>query len=478
MLEKRSRLTKVLGRTDIIALGFGTMVGWSWVVLTTTWLSAAGFWGTILAFLIGALLTVCVGLAYGELTAALPLSGGEFVYAYRAGGRFFGWLVGWTMTLAYLAVAAWEAIAISTALNYLIPLPSAWYLWNIADYPVYLSWALVGIVGAALITILNLFGTRPAIIFQVMATAAIMAMGIMLLLGGITFGGMENTGPAFTSLSGFFVVLLVVPSMLIGFDVIPQSAEEMNISPRSIGKMLIVCIVISVGWYLMVITGIATGAPEEVRMSGELPAADVVSYIYGNSGFGIVLIIAGIIGIFTSWNGFFLGATRLIFAMGRARMLPEVFGRIGKRYRMPWAAILVVGSFCVLTPLLGANALIWLVNISAICAIFAYCCVTLSFILLRKKEPGLHRPIRIKGGAGLGVLILIALVLYFALYIIMAAGGTDYTPEAVAIILWTITGIVLFGVSKKSSRTISEREREILVFGEKLARFHTGRAEK
>ncbi|MGI6256492.1 MAG: APC family permease [Anaerovoracaceae bacterium] len=477
MFEKRSRLTRVLGRTDIIALGFGTMVGWSWVVLTATWLTSAGFLGTITAFLVGALLILGVGLTYGELTAAFPLSGGEFVYAYRAGGRFFSWLVGWTMTLAYLGVAAWEAIAVSTAINYIIPLPSAWHLWDIAGYPVYFSWALVGILGAALVMVLNLFGTRPVIIFQVMATAAVMAMSIMLLLGGITFGGAENIGPSFTTPSGLFVVLLIIPSMLIGFDVIPQSAEEMNISPRNIGKMLIVCIIISVIWYLMVIIGVATGAPAEVRMSGELPVADVMAYLYGNDGFGTALIIVGILGIFTSWNGFFMGASRLIFAMGRARMLPQVFGRTGKRYQTPWAAILAIGSVCMITPLFGANALIWLVNISAICSLFTYCCVTLSFILLRKKEPDLHRPIKIRGGMGFGILVMIAVVLYFALYIVIAAGGNDYTFEAIAIVIWVAIGMVLFLSSAKSNRAISEREREILIFGEELARFIKGRKE-
>ncbi len=472
MSEKRNRLTKVLGRTDIIALGFGTMVGWSWVVLTTTWLTDAGFWGTITAFLVGALLILVVGLAYGELTAALPLSGGEFVYAYRSGGRSFSWLVGWTMTLAYLGVAAWEAIAISTALNYIIPLPSAWLLWEIAGYSVHLSWALIGIIGAALVTVLNLFGTRPAVIFQVMATAAVMAMGIMFLLGSITFGSIDNAGPSFTTPSGFFVVLLVIPSMLIGFDVIPQSAEEMNISPRNIGRMLVVCIIISVAWYLMVIIGVALGAPAEVRLSGELPTADVISHLYGNEAFGTVLIIVGILGIFTSWNGFFLGATRLIFAMGRARMLPKVFGKTGKKYQTPWAAILVVGSICMIAPLFGANALIWLVNISAICSLFAYCCVTLSFILLRIKEPELHRPIKIRGGMGFGIAVLVAVVVYFALYIIIAVKVSDYSFEALAIVIWMVFGIILFRSSKKGNKSITEREREILVFGEELARFN------
>ena len=82
----RNSLSKVLGRTDVLAIGFGTMVGWSWVMLASTWLTQAGFWGTILAFLIGSLIILGVGALYGELTSALPQAGGEVVYMYRAMG--------------------------------------------------------------------------------------------------------------------------------------------------------------------------------------------------------------------------------------------------------------------------------------------------------------------------------------------------------------------------------------------------------
>ena len=110
MKDQRNSLSKVLGRTDVLAIGFGTMVGWSWVVLATTWLTQAGLWGTIAAFLIGGLVILGVGTVYGELTSALPLTGGEIVYTYRAMGSKVAWIVGWVMTFAYLGVAACELL--------------------------------------------------------------------------------------------------------------------------------------------------------------------------------------------------------------------------------------------------------------------------------------------------------------------------------------------------------------------------------
>ena len=197
MENNRNSLSRVLGRTDILAIGFGTMVGWSWVMLATTWLTQAGFWGTIIAFIIGALIIMGVGAAYGELTSALPLAGGEVVYVYRAMGAKVAWMVGWVMALAYLGVAAWEGIALATALDAMFPVGQFLPLWDIAGYTVHFSWAIIGMAGAVVMLLLNLFASRPAIIFQVMATAAVIIVALMLLFGGITFGSIDNIGDKF-----------------------------------------------------------------------------------------------------------------------------------------------------------------------------------------------------------------------------------------------------------------------------------------
>jgi amino acid permease len=122
MNEQRDSLSKVLSRTDVLALSFGTMIGWGWVMLAGYWITEAGVLGAILAFALGTIMCILVGLTYAELTPALPLAGGEMVFAYRGLGYKWGWIAAWSICLAYIGVAAWEGIAISTALNYIYPL--------------------------------------------------------------------------------------------------------------------------------------------------------------------------------------------------------------------------------------------------------------------------------------------------------------------------------------------------------------------
>ena len=470
MEKKRNLLSKVLGRTDIIAIGFGTMVGWSWVMMGPIWVNEAGLIGAIAAFIIGGAIILTIGLTYGELTAALPLAGGEFVFAYRAMGNRAAWIVGWIMSMAYIGVAAWEGIALATAINYMFPLPQVGLLWEVAGYQVHMSWALVGMLGAVIITLLNFFGVRPAVLFQVMATAAMMIIVLFIFFGGAVFGSVDNIGDMFGSYEGFSYVFLMVPAMLIGFDVIPQSSEEMNIEPRYIGKMILVCIIVSIIWYILLITGVSLAAPVEIRGSGVIPMADVASYMFNGDIFSVIIIVGGIFGILTSWNGFFIGATRLLFSMGRAGMLPAMFGRLHKKYRTPYVAIFLIGAVCVTAPLLGMNALVWFMDTSTFCALISYILVIISFIMLKKNEPELPRPFNIKGGAKTGIFILAITAVYLGLYINANVNLSGVSPEFVITAAWMLLGFVMVKMLNKRRKPVSREERELLIFGEKFAR--------
>src|SRR5690625_1140200 len=115
--EKMSepRLNKILGNKDVLALAFGAMIGWGWFVTAGLWITEAGSLGAIIAFLIGGLLVVLVGLTYAELTAALPLAGGELVFSYKAMGRVASFVTTWAVILGYVSVVSFVAVEIGRA---------------------------------------------------------------------------------------------------------------------------------------------------------------------------------------------------------------------------------------------------------------------------------------------------------------------------------------------------------------------------
>ena len=442
MGDDRAVLSRVLGRTDVIAIGFGTIIGWSWMVMSASWITGAGFLGAIMAFLVGGAVILMIGFMYGELTAAMPFAGGEFVFANRAFGRRMAFVTGWIMVLAYIGVAAWEGIALATALDSILPIPRILFLWEISGYNVHLSWAIVGAAGALAVTLLNLFGIRPAVLFQVMATAAIFVVVLVLFFGGISLGDTENIGELFTGARGFLSVLFLIPAMIIGFDVIPQSAEEMNIEPKEIGRMISVCIIMGILWYCILIVGVGLAAPVEIRTSSTVPTADIAGYLFGNEVFVTVFVIGGILGIFTTWNGFFMGATRLIYAMGRAGAMPSIFGRLSSKNRIPWVAVLFVGFLCMAAPFLGKNALIWLVDTSSVCALAAYALVAMAFVAIRRKEPELDRPFRVRGGAAFPFIIVAFALCYCVADLVFILLEPAQTPEIIILAVWVVLGLL------------------------------------
>jgi amino acid transporter len=110
---------RVIRRKEVLALAFGAIIGWSWVVLTGVWVEGAGSLGAVIGFLVGGLAVVLVGFTYAELAAAMPQVGGEHVYSLRALGRTASFVCTWAILLGYVSVVAFEAVALPTVAEYL-----------------------------------------------------------------------------------------------------------------------------------------------------------------------------------------------------------------------------------------------------------------------------------------------------------------------------------------------------------------------
>ncbi|HVI43013.1 MAG TPA: amino acid permease, partial [Anaerovoracaceae bacterium] len=304
MRNERHRLKRTLGRVEVFALAFGTMVGWGWIKMPSQWIEYGGVVGAVIAFFIGGLMCIFVGLTYAELTSAFPLAGGELAFSYRGMGYLGSWITGWTISFAYIGVAAWEGIALSSAVDYMLPISNFGYLWNVAGFDVYFSWSFIGIIGAVTLTLLNIIGVKPVAVFQMLLVMIMLITGIVFILGGFAFGKLENMTPAITDVKGIGMVLLMTPSMYIGFDMVSKSAEEMNMPLKDIAKVLIVSIIAACVWYILMIIGSALSSPYFYRQQAIVPIADSAAFAFQSPVMAKVMIVGGICGIITSWNGF------------------------------------------------------------------------------------------------------------------------------------------------------------------------------
>ena len=247
----------MLGRRDILALAFGAMIGWSWVVLTGAWIASAGTMGAITAFVIGGVAILLISLIYAELASALPFAGGEHVYSERALGSGASFICTWGIILGYASVVTFEAVALPTVLDSLIPGLDKVYLWQIAGWDIYLSWVLVGVLGAAIMTVVNVLGVRMVALVQSVVVVAILLVGVLLVSGAVVTGDISNMQPLFKEgVAGITLVLVMVPFMFVGFDTIPQVAEEVDLPFRDIGVVLIASVAMAIVWYGLIILAV------------------------------------------------------------------------------------------------------------------------------------------------------------------------------------------------------------------------------
>lgn len=449
-----------MGAWDILVIAFGAMIGWGWVINSGDWITTAGFAGSIIAMLIGGVMVFFVGLTYAELTSAMPQCGGEHVFSYRAMGPTGSFVCTWMIILGYVATSAFEATALPTVITYLFPEFNQVYLYSIAGKDIYLTTILLGVGVAVLITFINIRGAKTAAILQTVLTAIIAIAGILLVVGSAVNGdGANITGQMWesgtgTTLGSVFKVACMTPFLFIGFDVIPQAAEEINVPYKKIGKIMLLSIFLAVAWYLLIIFAVCYIMPQsaiaqEMSSQNGLVSAKAIEIAFRSPLMGKVLIIGGLCGIITSWNSFLMGGSRALYSMGESLMIPKMFGKLGK-HKTPEAAIILCGIACVVAPFFGRGVLVWLVDAASFGCVIAYMFVSISFCILRKKKPEMARPYKVKAGRFVGVMAVLMAGFMTLLYIVPASFSAALVwQEWIVVGIWLALGAFFYFYSKK-----------------------------
>ncbi len=465
-MSQDTGFARVLSRRDVLALAFGAMIGWGWVVLAGEWVRSAGSVGAMLAFVIGGLLVTFVGLTYAELASAMPKAGGELLYSYRGLGVTPSFICAWTIVLGYISVVSFEAVALPTVVEYLFPNYKQGYLWTVAGWDVYASWALVGIIGSIVLCIVNYIGVKMAAFMQTVFTMIIAAGGVMLITGSLFTGTTANMEPLFTGgMAGLFSVVIMTPFMFVGFDVIPQAAEEMNIPYKTIGRILILSVLLAAAWYILIIFGVSRALSPAELENTSLATADAMTALFGGAWAGKILVLAGIAGIITSWNGFYIGASRLLYAMAQAKMLPGFLGKLHPKYKTPYNAVLLVGVLSSLAPLFGRRMLVWLVDAGGLGVVVAYLAVALSFLVLRYREPDMPRPFTVSNGKLVGLIAVLLSIGLAVMYLPGSPSALVWPYEWGIVLGWMALGIIFYLAARakygnEADRLLNQKVRE------------------
>jgi amino acid transporter len=389
-------LARKLRATDYFTLGWGTMVGVGWLVIMDDWLLRGGALGALLGFVIGGALLLPIGWVYGKLVVAMPDAAGEIAYTSAAFSRPISFATGWMMTLAYFIVCPWEAVAVGRIAGYIIPALDSWELYRIAGRPVYLLHLVIGLALTTLLTLLNYYGVRLSATFQNWTSFGTLALFIVFVTLGVTRGSVANFPPLFTHapLMSILLVIQIVPYFMTGFESVGKAAEEASPEFRTGGffRAIWMAIFIGIVFYASIVAAVAFVAPwrqltREKFMTAVAFQRAVGSHWLFDRWIVNIILAAALLSLFKCFNGNFIAASRLLFALGRRGMVDPRAGSIHPRYRTPSKAVLCVGLATGACMLLGDAILVPITEVGSVACAIGWSAACAACLALSRESP-------------------------------------------------------------------------------------------
>jgi amino acid transporter len=441
-----SQLARTLRLTDYFTLAWGTMVGVGWLVVMDDWLLRGGALGALLGFAIGGALLFPIGWVYGRLVALMPDAAGEIAYTAAAFSRPISFSTGWMMMLAYFIVCPWEAVAVGRIAGYIFPELDSFEIYRIAGRPVYLPHLIIGLGLTALLTTLNYRGIRLSATFQNWTAFATLALFILFVTMGVSKGSPRNFPPLFTHapLVSFLLVVQIVPYFMTGFESVSKAAEESTPEFRSQSFLQAISVAILIGilFYTVVIAAVAFVAPWHSLTGEKFMTAVAFQHAVGSRWIVNVILAAALLSLLKCFNGNFVAASRLFFALGRRDLIDSRAGQVHPRHQTPSIAVLCVGLATAACMLLGDAILVPITEVGSVaCAIgWAATCAAYLSMGRARKLPGQLTLSTIEWMvATLGLLVAIAMML---MKVVPAIPGHFTTYEWLALAIWIALGAI------------------------------------
>lgn len=470
MTEKRTAtLKRAISFRNYLSLGLGAMIGMGWIVYTGEWLTKGGPLGAILGFIVGGLLLIPVGLVYAELTPAIPVAGGEVAFSYKAFGKRAAFASAWLLALGYIMICPFETVALGWLLEHILPAIKSPALYAVGGKTIGISSILPGVFIGALVIALNIRGVKTSAVFQMVATGAMLVCVLVFAAVAFINGDPGNLRPLFAEPSpsigagalSVLSVVVLVPFWLSGFDAIPQAAEEsaLDVQPRKLGLAVIISILLGIAFYVTILLAVSLSMPWPQAVGFDMPTSEVFSAAFGYQWAAKLVLIAALLGLVTSLNGFFLAATRVLFAAGRGGLLPAWFGQLDPKHHTPINAILFVGAFALLGPFVG-KAILWpIVHAGSFAFVTVWCIACLAAIRLRRIAPEMERPYAVKHTATLYTGALIALALSACFVIPGSPEQLAWPTEVLIVTVWCALGALFYGIEQRAGSMTDETRR-------------------
>jgi ethanolamine permease len=460
--EKR-QLKRTAGRWSLWGLAVAAVIsgdfsGWNFGI------GAGGFGGMLVAF--GILIIMYYGLMFsiGEMSAAMPHTGGAYSFARKAMGPWGGFVTGLAETIEYVATTAvivyFSAGYASGIVSELLGFEMAAWIW----------WIILYVIFVALNSAGSEISFKFSIVVSVMSIGILVVFAVMTLTSGLlnwdSLWNIPSDGGATSSTFlpfGIMGILFAIPFgvwLFLGIEALPLAAEESHDPAKDIPKAGIWArgTLIATGLLVLFLNTAILGA-QATGEAGE-PLLDAFRVIVGDT-WAAVLGLFALIGLLASLQGIMFAYGRNMYSLSRAGYYPRALSVTGKR-QAPWAALLigaVIGyiSLVVIDATGGstspAGAIV--LNIAVWGAMLAYLMQMISFVILRRKFPNLDRPYKspwgLRGAVVAGVIAFVSFIGFLL--------NPTFRPAIVAIIIVYVIVLAVFAIWGRHRLVMSPEEK-------------------
>ena len=458
-------MQKTLTIWNYFNIGFGAIIGTGWVLQVGDWMvKGGGPVPAIIAFIIGGLFFLPIGAVFGELTAAIPISGGIVEYVDRSFGGTVSYLTGWLLALGTGIICPWETIAISTLVSemfgQLFPVLRSVKLYSVFGADVYLWPTLIALAFAGYVIFLNFKGAAATAKLQAFLTKALLVGMVLAMIIALFIGSPSNVLPVFQQvtdapagsgnstsagvfLAGIMSVLVITPFFYAGFDTIPQQAEEAaeGLDWNKFGRIIGFALLASAAFYVICIYSFGSMIPWTELVKSPVPALSCLKRI--NLLLYLGMLTVATLGTMGPMNSFYGATTRVLLAMGRKGQIPKSFARLDEKTGTPRTANILLAVLTLMGPFLGKNMLMSLTIVSSLGFVFGCAMISYAGLRMRRTEPNLPRPYRVPAGRiGIGTACICGTIIVLLMVLPFSPAAMNGT-EWLIVLVWIALGLLL-----------------------------------
>lgn len=388
-------LKRTMGLFQLTMLGVGATIGTGIFIVLNAAVPKAGP-GVIVSFAIAGVTAALTALCYAELASMIPVSGSSYSYTYATLGEVVAYCVGWCLLLEYGVSAGAIVVGWGQYLNEVFADLFGWRMPDAISQPP----GAGGIVNvpAVVLVVLCVFllmrGSREsATVNTIMVVIKIAILVLFIVIGLSAFDSTNLQDFAPFGIAGIGAAASTIFFSFIGIDAVSTAGEEVHNPRRTLPLAIVGALIIVSTLYVLVALVAIAAQPWEKFEGQEAGLAQILRDITGSTWPSLVLSLGAVISLFSVTLVVLYGQSRILFAMARDGMLPEVFHKVDPRTLTPVRNTLIVGLF---VALLGALVpLDVLANLTSMGTLVAFGVVSIGVMVLRRSQPDAPRGFRV-----------------------------------------------------------------------------------